>query len=201
MPSSPTRCRKGRCRGLRHLAPPHPGRATSVLGPPSSCAACKRQRRRCTAGRVLAPYFQASKPEKFRVALRLFNVENMLRILKAAGPARWDACILTILYEADVQRRDPARGCRDVLQDLELSDQFRHAYVELSTGRELRQSASHARFGFTGKRRSSWRRLVSDDGLDAPRLQQLKTSRQATPEVQSSKPSTDELTMTRQLQT
>jgi hypothetical protein len=95
----------------------------------------------------------------------------------------------------------PGAVGRDVVRDLELSDQFRHAYVELAAGRELRQSASHARFGFTGKRRSSWRRRVSDDGLDAPRLQQLKTSRQATPEVQSSKPSTDELTMTRQLQT
>nr|CAD1818355.1 unnamed protein product [Ananas comosus var. bracteatus] len=53
-----------------------------------ACAACKHQRRKCTADCPLALYFPADQPKQFQNAHRLFGVSNILRILKDLDPSR-----------------------------------------------------------------------------------------------------------------
>lgn len=160
--------------------------ATASAGP-APCAACKHQRRRCTADCVLAPYFPANQPDKFRDARRLFGVKSMLRLLRAAGPANRDVCMRTILYESVVRRQDPVHGCRGVIRDLE--NQLRDSFVVLATLQQ--QLALHRGTAAIELHpppasnnphgASSTATASSLDGAAWQQQQQLATNRQAPP--------------------
>nr|XP_051211623.1 LOB domain-containing protein 25-like [Lolium perenne] len=112
---------------------PPPGDAASP--PPSppaprqSCAACKHQRRLCTANCILAPYFPADCPTRFRNAHRLFGVKNILRLLEEAGPENRDDCARSIIYESNARAEYPVHGCGGIARSLE--DQWEREAAEL----------------------------------------------------------------------
>lgn len=109
------------------------GHASSAPAP--VCAACKHQRHKCKAGCILAPYFPPDQPRRFRNALRLFGVKNILRILKEAGPEKRDDCMGTIIYESDARADRPVHGCRGIIG--ELNDRLSLEATELATVRQL----------------------------------------------------------------
>ncbi|XP_037416490.1 LOB domain-containing protein 4-like [Triticum dicoccoides] len=86
-----------------------------------ACAACKHQRRRCTAECPLARYFPHDRPGLFRSAHRLFGVSNILKTLRRAGPdrARRDDAMRGLAYEAAAWDTYPAGGCLPAIVALE----------------------------------------------------------------------------------
>ncbi|CAL5032216.1 unnamed protein product [Urochloa decumbens] len=131
--------------GVRAAPPPQ-------TTPPPGCAACKHKRQKCAPGCVLAPYFPAGNPEKFRSVLRVFGVKNVLRTLREVPPPRWDACVRTVVHESRMRLADPVRGCVGLVEDLEA--QLLDTAVELEVLRRrleaYRQAAARRRGGGGG---------------------------------------------------
>ncbi|XP_066369602.1 LOB domain-containing protein 22-like [Miscanthus floridulus] len=112
--------------------------ASAPSPPPSSCAACRHQRRKCPPNCLLKHYFVADEPDKFRNALRMFGVKNLQRMLQKVPPPRRDVCVQTIVYESNLRAADPVRGCCRVIQDLE--NQLMDTAVELEVLRRRLES-------------------------------------------------------------
>ncbi|XP_020191288.2 protein ASYMMETRIC LEAVES 2-like [Aegilops tauschii subsp. strangulata] len=119
-----------------------------------ACAACKHQRRRCTAECPLARYFPHDRPGLFRSVHRLFGVSNILKTLRRAGPdrARRDDAMRGLAYEAAAWDANPAGGCLPAIVALE--SQLRQEYGIL---RRLQAQIHHYR-----------RRLESSPPLSLP---------------------------------
>lgn len=84
-----------------------------------ACAACKYQRRKCSAECPLAPYFPPDQPKQFLNVHRLFGVSNVLRILRQVDPAMKGDTMKSIVYEADAWERDPVHGCLGLITFLQ----------------------------------------------------------------------------------
>uniref|UniRef100_K3YEJ2 LOB domain-containing protein n=1 Tax=Setaria italica TaxID=4555 RepID=K3YEJ2_SETIT len=129
--------------------PPPPARgsggASAPPPTPPGCAACKHKRQKCSAGCILAPYFPASDPDKFRSVLRVFGVKNLLRTLREVPPPRWDACVRSVVYESRMRLADPVRGCAGAIEDLEA--QLMDTAVELEVLRRRLESYRQAKRG------------------------------------------------------
>ncbi|KAK1311840.1 LOB domain-containing protein 27 [Acorus calamus] len=68
------------------MNPERPSNVSKNTNNNQSCAACKFQRRKCTADCPLAPYFPAENQRDFNHAHRLFGVANVLKITKNLDP-------------------------------------------------------------------------------------------------------------------
>ncbi|CAN6234963.1 unnamed protein product [Urochloa humidicola] len=112
-------------------------------GAPPVCAACKHKRQKCAPDCVLAPYFPAGDPEKFRSVLRVFGVKNVLRTLREVPRPRWDACVRTVVHESRMRLADPVRGCAGAVEDLEA--QLLDTAVELEVLRRRLDAGSSSR--------------------------------------------------------
>ncbi|XP_040380865.1 LOB domain-containing protein 3-like [Oryza brachyantha] len=86
--------------------------------PPPACAACKHQRRRCTPGCKLAPYFPAHQPDRFKNAHRVFGIKNILRLMETAGEERRNDAIKSVVYESDAWAVDGVRGAAGIVANL-----------------------------------------------------------------------------------
>ncbi|XP_008810587.1 LOB domain-containing protein 22-like [Phoenix dactylifera] len=98
-------------------------------GTRQACAACKYQRRRCSADCPLAPYFPPDQPKQFQNAHRLFGVSNILKILNNLEPPQKAEAMRSIIYEANVRDRHPVHGCLGLIFNLHL--QIQHIQLEL----------------------------------------------------------------------
>ncbi|CAN6241814.1 unnamed protein product [Urochloa humidicola] len=98
---------------------PSPPAPPPTTPPTPGCAACKHKRQKCSPDCVLAPYFPADDPEKFRSVLRVFGVKNLLRTLREVPRPRWDACVRTVVHESRMRLADPVRGVIGAVEDLE----------------------------------------------------------------------------------
>ncbi|KAL3513226.1 hypothetical protein ACH5RR_025943 [Cinchona calisaya] len=87
-------------------------------GTSQACAACKYQRRRCTADCPLAPYFPADQPKMFQNAHRLFGVSNILKILKQLDPSQKVVAMKSIIYQSNIRDKYPVYGCLGTIQYL-----------------------------------------------------------------------------------
>jgi hypothetical protein len=85
----------------------------------TACAACKYQRRKCTADCPLSPYFPPDQPKRFQNVHKLFGVSNILRILKHVDPSKREDAVKSIAYEADTREKDPVHGCLGVITILQ----------------------------------------------------------------------------------
>lgn len=101
-PPSPTRSPKGTLRG----------------GKRESCAACKHQRRRCSSGCSLAPYFPASEADMFKIVHGLFGICNVLKILEQATDELKADAMRSVKYEAIIRQLHPVHGCKGIVYDL-----------------------------------------------------------------------------------
>ncbi|KAG1347550.1 LOB domain-containing protein 22-like [Cocos nucifera] len=98
-------------------------------GTSQACAACKYQRRRCSADCLLAPYFPPDQPKQFQNAHRLFGVSNIVKILNKLEPPQKTEAMRSIIYEANVRDRYPVHGCLGLIFTLHL--QIQHTQLEL----------------------------------------------------------------------
>lgn len=87
-------------------------------GTSQACAACKYQRRRCTADCPLAPYFPADQPKMFQNAHKLFGVSNILKILRQLDPSQKLIAMKSIIYQANIRDKYPVHGCLGIIQQL-----------------------------------------------------------------------------------
>ncbi|KAB2633458.1 LOB domain-containing protein 27-like [Pyrus ussuriensis x Pyrus communis] len=84
-----------------------------------ACAACKYQRRKCTAECPLAPYFPADQPKMYQNAHKLFGVSNILKILKNLDPRQKVEAMRSIIYQANLRDKFPVYGCWEVIRQLQ----------------------------------------------------------------------------------
>lgn len=80
-------------------------------GTSQACAACKYQRRRCSAECALAPYFPPEQPKLFQNAHKLFGVRNILKILEKLEPSQKTEAMRSIIYQANIRDKYPVYGC------------------------------------------------------------------------------------------
>ncbi|XP_040988570.1 LOB domain-containing protein 27 [Juglans microcarpa x Juglans regia] len=88
-------------------------------GTSHACAACKYQRRRCSAECPLAPYFPAEQPKLFQNAHKLFGVRNMLKILEHLEPSQKNEAMWSIICQANIRDKSPVYGCWGITRQLQ----------------------------------------------------------------------------------
>ncbi|KAF8378374.1 hypothetical protein HHK36_029713 [Tetracentron sinense] len=98
-------------------------------GTSQACAACKYQRRKCSADCPLAPYFPPDKPKMFQNAHRLFGVSNILKILNQLNPSQQMEAMRSIVFQADIREKFPTHGCCGIIY--QLNYQLRQTEEEL----------------------------------------------------------------------
>ncbi|PIA62431.1 hypothetical protein AQUCO_00200445v1 [Aquilegia coerulea] len=98
-------------------------------GTNQACAACKYQRRKCSADCALAPYFPPDQPKMFQNAHKLFGVSNILKVLKGLLPHQRKEAMKSIIMHANIRDKFPVYGCFGVVKDLEY--QFQQLCMEL----------------------------------------------------------------------
>lgn len=84
-------------------------------GTGQACAACKFQRRKCSAECPLSPYFPPDQPKQFLNAHKLFGVSNILRILKQVDDSKKSDAMKSIIYQANAREKDPVHGCFGII--------------------------------------------------------------------------------------
>ncbi|KAF8408037.1 hypothetical protein HHK36_007177 [Tetracentron sinense] len=89
-------------------------------GSSQACAACKYQRRKCSAECPLAPYFPADQPKIFQNVHRHFGVSNIVKILRQLYPNQKAEAMRSIIYEAGIRERNPIHGCLGITRQLDL---------------------------------------------------------------------------------
>ncbi|KAJ4712190.1 putative LOB domain-containing protein [Melia azedarach] len=87
-------------------------------GTSQACAACKYQRRRCSAECPLAPYFPPDQPKMFQNAHKLFGVSNILKILKILDSEQKPEAMRSIIYQANIRDKYPVHGCWGIICQL-----------------------------------------------------------------------------------
>ncbi|CAA6653665.1 unnamed protein product [Spirodela intermedia] len=100
-------------------------------GPNQACAACKFQRRKCSAECQFAPYFPADQPKLFENAHSLFGVSNILKILSSIDPSLRSEAMRSIIYESNIRARFPVDGCAGAIR--QLFNQLCTAQMELAS--------------------------------------------------------------------
>ncbi|XP_059451005.1 LOB domain-containing protein 2 [Corylus avellana] len=75
-----------------------------------ACAACKHQRKRCTEGCILAPYFPAHRSREFQAVHKLFGVSNVTKIVKSLKEDDRKMAVDSLVWEASCRQKDPVLG-------------------------------------------------------------------------------------------
>ncbi|XP_043721228.1 LOB domain-containing protein 22-like [Telopea speciosissima] len=96
-----------------------------------ACAACKYQRRKCTPGCTLAPYFPADQQRQFLNAHKLFGVSNILKIIRNLDPSQKDEAMRTMILQADIRANDPVGGCYRLIHELQCQIERDKAQLQL----------------------------------------------------------------------
>ncbi|KAF9623857.1 hypothetical protein IFM89_005442 [Coptis chinensis] len=89
-------------------------------GTNQACAACKYQRRKCSADCQLAPYFPPDQPKMFQNAHKLFGVSNILKVLNKIHPQHRNEAMKNIIGHANIRDRFPVYGCYGMKRELEM---------------------------------------------------------------------------------
>ncbi|KAK1313026.1 LOB domain-containing protein 27 [Acorus calamus] len=92
-------------------------------GTSQACAACKYQRRKCSATCPLAPYFPPDNPKQFQNAHKLFGVSNILKILNRIDPSQKSEAMRSIIYESNIRDKYPVYGCLGIIMTLQFQIQ------------------------------------------------------------------------------
>ncbi|KAK9107808.1 hypothetical protein Syun_023819 [Stephania yunnanensis] len=88
-------------------------------GTSQACAACKYQRRKCSADCPLAPYFPPDQSKLFHTVHRLFGVSNVLKVLKHVKEDKRHTAMHSIIHHARVRHDSPVHGYCAVIRALE----------------------------------------------------------------------------------
>ncbi|KAF2296103.1 hypothetical protein P3X46_014274 [Hevea brasiliensis] len=83
-----------------------------MIGPGSSCGACKFLRRKCMSECVFAPYFCYDQAAThFAAVHKVFGASNVSKLLLHLPVQNRSDAAITISYEALARMRDPVYGC------------------------------------------------------------------------------------------
>ncbi|XP_059444749.1 LOB domain-containing protein 27-like isoform X2 [Corylus avellana] len=116
-------------------------------GTSQACAACKYQRRRCSAECPLSPYFPPEQPKLFQNAHKLFGVSNILKILKNLEPGQKNEAMRSIIYQANMRDKFPVYGCCWIIcqlkyQVLQAEEELNAVQAQLEMYRQHHQISS-----------------------------------------------------------
>ncbi|CAA7019425.1 unnamed protein product [Microthlaspi erraticum] len=105
---------------------------------PTPCAACKHLRRRCTQNCVFAPYFPASKQDKYLAVHKVFGASHVATYINDIHPSQREYAMDSLAFEAQARIQDPVHGCSRLIHNLQcrlkyLQDQLRIAKNELAS--------------------------------------------------------------------
>ncbi|RYR13080.1 protein LATERAL ORGAN BOUNDARIES-like isoform X1 [Arachis ipaensis] len=103
---------------------------------PTSCAACKFLRRKCTPECIFAPYFPANDPERFECVHRVFGASNVGKILNELHPSQREDAVKSLAFQAKARLRNPVYGCTFQVSILQQLLRQRRAVLE-NAKREL----------------------------------------------------------------
>lgn len=105
---------------------------------PTPCAACKYLRRKCTQNCVFAPYFPASKQDKYVAVHKVFGASHVATLLSDIHPSQREYAMNSLAFEAQARINDPVHGCSGLIYNLQCQlkyteDQIRIAKNELAS--------------------------------------------------------------------
>ncbi|XP_062191092.1 LOB domain-containing protein 24-like [Phragmites australis] len=100
---------------------------------PRRCAACKYLRRRCAPDCVLAPYFPASRPQRYADVHAVFGTSNVTRVLQSLPVQERGRAADTMATEAHWRVQDPVYGCAGIIDRLQ--EEIRAVQLELASTR------------------------------------------------------------------
>ncbi|KAJ1381102.1 Lateral organ boundary [Sesbania bispinosa] len=102
---------------------------------PHVCPLCRRQHRRCDGNCEFGQFFPANRSGDFENALRLFGLNNMLRIMRVVEPEQRQAAADSILREGTAWTNNPGRGLHGY--ELHLRSQVESSSRELQIVNQL----------------------------------------------------------------
>ncbi|KAJ0694429.1 putative transcription factor AS2-LOB family [Helianthus annuus] len=85
-----------------------------------ACAACRFQRRRCSADCPLAPFFPANQPKLFQNVHSLYGVGHILKILsQLEDDEQKEEAMKSIQYESNIRQIHKVHGCYGLIVHLQ----------------------------------------------------------------------------------
>ncbi|KAJ4950426.1 hypothetical protein NE237_027258 [Protea cynaroides] len=117
--------------GSQNFSNTRGGNNGTSSGGSQACAACKYQRRKCTPGCSLAPYFPPEQQRQFLNAHKLFGVSNILKIIRNLDPSQKDEAMRTMIIQADIRATDPVGGCYRIIHELQCQIERDKAELQL----------------------------------------------------------------------
>ncbi|GLJ42989.1 hypothetical protein SUGI_0892230 [Cryptomeria japonica] len=78
---------------------------------PSACAACRFQRRKCSAQCLLAPHFPPDDLQRAMIVNQVYGISRVLKFLKDIKPEQRADAVNSLVYEATARVEDPVYGC------------------------------------------------------------------------------------------
>ncbi|XP_057835284.1 LOB domain-containing protein 1 [Cryptomeria japonica] len=84
-----------------------------------SCAACRRQRKKCSEECILAPYFPPNDPDKFTVVQRVYGTNYIVKLLQGLDTEQRGDAINSLVCEASARVKDPIQGTAKMVHELQ----------------------------------------------------------------------------------
>ncbi|KAJ4910597.1 LOB domain-containing protein 36 [Raphanus sativus] len=93
------------------------------------CATRAKCRQEC----VLTPYLPANKPEKYACLMKVFGKKKLVRYLNEIDPSQRQACVDSLIFEAEARIRDPVYGTVGIIHRLQR--RLQHLQLSLKIAR------------------------------------------------------------------
>ncbi|GLJ42992.1 hypothetical protein SUGI_0892380 [Cryptomeria japonica] len=85
----------------------------------SACAACRHQRKKCSAECLLAPHFPPDDLQRFAIVHQVYGISRVAKLLKDVNPEQRADAANSLVYEAKARVEDPVYGCTRATQQLQ----------------------------------------------------------------------------------
>ncbi|KAL5055051.1 hypothetical protein RYX36_035733 [Vicia faba] len=94
-----------------------------------ACSACKHQRKKCSDGCILAPYFPSNKSKEFQAVHKVFGVSNVTKMVTGCEEADRKKVVESLIWEAFCRQKDPTNGSLGVYK--RVYNEYRKVFEEL----------------------------------------------------------------------
>ncbi|XP_059067428.1 LOB domain-containing protein 1-like [Cryptomeria japonica] len=86
---------------------------------PLACAACRFQRKKCSAQCLLAPHFPPDDLQRVMIVNQVYGISRVLKLLKDIEPEQRADAVNSLVYEASARVEDPVYGCTRATHQLQ----------------------------------------------------------------------------------
>ncbi|GLJ42990.1 hypothetical protein SUGI_0892350 [Cryptomeria japonica] len=86
---------------------------------PSACAACRFQRKKCSAECLLAQYFPQDGVQMFAIVHEAYGISRVAKLLRDVKPEERADAVNSLVYEASARVEDPVYGCTRATHQLQ----------------------------------------------------------------------------------